>query len=389
MLRHIFTLIWNKKKQNFLLITEIFISFLVLFAVFSLLVNIYRNYRKPPGIAYENVWVVNFYTAVGKDSSLLLQNIARDNLKALPGVQAVSMVSSNVPFSNSTYQGSASYNNTLLKGVNYFQVDDSYQKTLGIKLTEGRWFTAEDDAARIPPVIINTTLKKAFFGNESAVGKEIQHNSAPCRICGVAEDVKYGGDFFDAGNGAYRRIGSNNKEQYSQLLVQVAPGSGYSLESRLFKTANDVLKEAGVNIQRLPEMRESANSTFLIPVIVICIISAFLVINVTLGLFGVLWYNISKRKGEIGLRRAIGATGNSIAAQLIVETLALATLSLLAGSIFAVQFPLLHVFDVPSVVYISALLLAAGFIYVLVSLCALYPGKQAAAIYPATALHEE
>jgi len=35
------------------------------------------------------------------------------------------------------------------------------------------------------------------------------------------------------------------------------------------------------------------------------------------------------------------------------------------------------------------MLLAITFIYLLVFLCSLYPGRQAAAIYPAVALHEE
>src|SRR5688500_4452622 len=60
MFKHLFKLIWNKKKQNFLLITEMFVSFLVLFAVFSMVVYFYQNYKKPRGFDYENVWVVSF-----------------------------------------------------------------------------------------------------------------------------------------------------------------------------------------------------------------------------------------------------------------------------------------------------------------------------------------
>jgi len=47
------------------------------------------------------------------------------------------------------------------------------------------------------------------------------------------------------------------------------------------------------------------------------------------------------------------------------------------------------VFDLPAGVYLTALLLAVVFIYVLVLICSLYPGRQAAGIYPAVALHEE
>ena len=50
---------------------------------------------------------------------------------------------------------------------------------------------------------------------------------------------------------------------------------------------------------------------------------------------------------------------------------------------------LMNVFGLPSDTYIIAIALAVVFIYLLVVLCAFYPGKQAAAIYPAVALHEE
>ena len=60
MVKHLFTLIWNKKKQNFLLISEMLVSFLVMFAVFTLLVYYYQNYQRPMGIEYEDVWTVNY-----------------------------------------------------------------------------------------------------------------------------------------------------------------------------------------------------------------------------------------------------------------------------------------------------------------------------------------
>ncbi|WP_448636550.1 ABC transporter permease [Pedobacter panaciterrae] len=91
----------------------------------------------------------------------------------------------------------------------------------------------------------------------------------------------------------------------------------------------------------------------------------------------------------MGLRRAIGATGSSVSFQLVSESLLLATLSIILGSFFALQFPLLNVFNVAASVYIIALLLSIAFIYLLVIFCSLYPGKQAAAIHPAVALHEE
>ena len=59
MLWHLFKLIWNKKKHNFLMITEIFVSFIVIFALFTMMVFYYQNYKQPMGFDYDNVWAVN------------------------------------------------------------------------------------------------------------------------------------------------------------------------------------------------------------------------------------------------------------------------------------------------------------------------------------------
>ena len=71
MLTHLFKLIWNKKKQNFLLIMEMLVSFMVMFAVFTLIVYYYQNYTRPRGFDFEKVWSVNYRSPQGmtdKDS---------------------------------------------------------------------------------------------------------------------------------------------------------------------------------------------------------------------------------------------------------------------------------------------------------------------------------
>ena len=51
MIRHLFKLIWNRKRTNVLMMTEIFVSFLVLFAVLSLAVYMFDNWRRPIGFS--------------------------------------------------------------------------------------------------------------------------------------------------------------------------------------------------------------------------------------------------------------------------------------------------------------------------------------------------
>ena len=56
MIRHLFKLIWNRKRASALVIVEIFVCFLVLFAVLTLSIYSYQNYQRPIGFAYKNVF---------------------------------------------------------------------------------------------------------------------------------------------------------------------------------------------------------------------------------------------------------------------------------------------------------------------------------------------
>ncbi|WP_152267824.1 ABC transporter permease [Agriterribacter humi] len=390
MFRHLFTLIWNKKKQNFLLITEMLISFLVVFAVFTLVVFNYRNYRKPMGLEYENVWVVNYNNTLkttNADSVMLFYEGLKQIIKSMPQVREVSYTSANIPFTQNSMMNGLDYKGKHIN-PNYCQSDEEYKNVLQIKMKEGRWFGKEDMNVSKRPIVINSTMKEQLFGKESATGKLIG-DSKDLKIIGVIDDVKMKGDYTDAGAWLYVKIDTSSMPGIGRILVSVVPGTDAAFESRLYKTIANTMKDSNIEIEHLTNKLKDINYFALVPMIILSIVAGFLIINVALGLFGVLWYNINKRRSEIGLRRAIGATSGSVSAQLVSEALILATLSLIAGSFFAIQFPLLNVFDLPAGVYLTALALSVVFIYILVLICSLYPGRQAAAIYPAVALHED
>ncbi|MEP6750825.1 MAG: ABC transporter permease [Bacteroidota bacterium] len=394
MIKHLFKMIWNKKKQNALLISEMLISFLVLFAVFTLLVFNYKNYRKPMGFAYENVWLVNYNNTLktnSSDSLSMFYETVRRTIKSLPQVIEISFVNDNVPLSSNTSQSGFTYNKKHIDHLNYHVVETGYKDVLNIKMDEGRWFDKQDISAKNEPVIINAGLKEQLFGKGDAVGKLIGNDDdkQKMKIIGVVQDMKDKGDYTNPGIAIYHRADTAAFSWLGKILIRVTPDADASFESRLYKALANSMQNSNVEIQHLTDMRKEINYFALVPMIVLLIVAGFLVINVSMGLFGVLWYNINKRRGEIGLRRAVGASGNSVTWQLVGEAMVVATLSLVIGTFFAVQFPLLNVFDLSSNTYLIALGLSIVFIYLLVLICALYPGRQAAAIYPAIALHED
>ncbi len=391
MFTHLVKLIWNKKKQNALLIAEMFISFIVMFAVLTMVVYSYNNYRQPMGFEYNDVWVVNFTppeNITGNDSVAIFHEGLKNLLRSMPQIVEVSFSGNNIPFSANTSNNMVNFENRRHVMSNVYGAEEDFLKVLNMKMKAGRWITDGDAISKTPQIVINSKLQEELFNGQDAIGKIIGTDAEQMKVVGVAENIKDKGTYQAIESGYYRPIDSGWAKWTGTILLKVKPGTDAVFESKLFKTLSNAIG-TNIEIEHLDKKLVSKNKVMLVPMIIAFIVAAFLIINVALGLFGVLWYNINKRKGEIGLRRAVGATGNAVSRQLVGEVLVLSTISLLLGCFFAFQFPLLNVFELPAGVYLVAIVLSVIFIYVLVTVCALYPGKQAAAIYPAVALHEE
>ena len=115
MFRHLFKLIWNQKRQNFLLTLEIFVSFIVLFTVFSLIVYNYQNYKRPMGFVYKDVWVVRMNMKAEDDTVKRYFQPITQLLKSMPEIEDFSWSSFNTPFSNGMSSYSSHYDK---KGAN-------------------------------------------------------------------------------------------------------------------------------------------------------------------------------------------------------------------------------------------------------------------------------
>lgn len=391
MFSHLFKLIWNKKKQNLLLIIEMFVSFLVMFVVFTMIVRAYNNFMQPSGFDYQDVWVVSYASPdnlKSNDSVAVFRETLIRQLQSFPQVTEAGFSGYNFPFSMTTSMSKVGVDQHKDVMTDIYNADENYLKVLNAKMINGRWFSKADAASKSPVTVINQKLQEELFDGKDAIGKYIGSGENRLKVIGIIENMKDKGSYLPLQNSIYMRIDSNAARWTNNLLVKVKPGTGAAFESQLFKSLSNLIGTS-VEIEHLDKKLARKDKLALIPMSLILIVGGFLVINVALGLFGVLWYNINKRRGEIGLRRAVGASGVSVSKQLVGESLVLSTLAIVVGLFFVIQFPLLKVFDLPASVYLVAIVLSVAFIYLLVFLCALYPGRQAAAIYPAVALHEE
>lgn len=384
MLRHLFKLIWNKKKAHSLLIVEIWASFLVLFGLSSLVIYNVRNYTEPLGFTYENVWAVNLNN--NQDTTEITQKIkaVSQRLRAYSEVESVSRMGDNIPFSTYHNASGISYKKATTQ-VNYYVTDENFAQTLAMPLMIGSWYRGIDSIGKYNPIVINQKARTALFGDENPVGKIIGERF---KVMGVVDTFK-GRSEFMANEPTLFELLDEGYTWPKSLLVRVKSGTDANFEAKMVRDITSMIRGWSVEVSYLTDLRKSRQNQTLVPVIIFLIISAFLLINVALGLFGVLNVSIARRRGEIGLRRALGATEGSISRQFVGEMWVLATFALVLGLLLAGQFPLLNVFDLDARVYGTAMTVSVIVIYLLVTLCAVYPSRQAATVQPAVALHEE
>lgn len=398
MFKHLLKLIWNRKKTNALLIFEFCISFLVLFAVLSVVFYNGANYFKPLGYDYENVWVLSMSTTdfEWKESDSYKDIIDRielikNELKNYDEVESIS-VCRNVPFELGSYRTSLTYNDKKFQ-TDIVYADQNYSEVMNFEVEQGEWLSNADFSKNRIPIVINKAFKNEIFGNENAIGEKFTTSSAKEFVVrGVIDEFRIGSEFSSSDNLVIRLSPLNEVEERpgDRILIKMKNEIGIEFQSKLMKRLAPIGQDWILDLDSLDKLRVRTRELILIPLIAMSIICGFLLINVSLGLFGVLWYNINKRIPEIGLRRSLGATKESIYLQIVSETAILTGFGIVIGLFFAIQFPLLDVFSsVENIIYIYSISVSIGIILIISIICAIYPSKLASKIQPAIALHNE
>jgi putative ABC transport system permease protein len=399
MIKQFFKLIWNRKKHNFLMISGIFFSFLALALVSTSISYSLINFAKPLGFNYEDVWILNMdwknlnAESVGKTLTQI-----EKTLESTKEIKSHAL-SANYIFQPMVYSGKDYYYEG--KNLNCFHGEGGpgFCEVLDIELIEGKWFEEIDATGHRIPLVINTDFKNKFSPDENAVGKILtDDDDDEYEIIGVIGEFRRSGELAGSESAVFEKSSYHDEKSLKKLtsdnwyriLFKVEKGTPVAFEAQLLNRLKLIAKDWTLRIDTLDKARKRAFKTTLIMPIALAIVCGFLSINVALGLFGVIWYSTNRRKAEIGLRRALGANTRAIYAQIIGETLALATVGIVFGCFLAFQFPILDVIGfIEDSVYYYAFAASIIGIYAIAAICALYPSWLAARIQPAEALHNE
>ena len=389
-LKHLFKLMWNRRKMNLLMIIEIFISFIVIFVLAQSLVKFAFYYSEPLGFEYKDIWNLevntnNLETSEARMEMELIKQEVKSNPEVIELTEAYC-----IPYSSVDVRTRVELDNKEISTHMMFG-DDEYAKVLGIELIEGRWFDEQDNASNYEPIVINKKLKNKFFGDEDAIGKFLGQRDEKRMIIGVIDQIKKRGELNDFGNLLFKRINPKNSESWigENILIKMKPGTDIEFEEKLMRRLAMISNNFTLEMRSMEAMRERSFAMYSSVVYIFGFISLFLVINVSLGLFGVLWYNINFRKSEIGIRRSFGSTAKSIYSQIVSETLIVSTFSIILGSFIVFQLYFFVKNWLRPDIFYTSYFISILVIYLITAICAFYPSKLAAKIEPAEALHDE
>ncbi|MGA7522225.1 MAG: ABC transporter permease [Acidobacteriaceae bacterium] len=281
--------------------------------------------------------------------------------------------------------------------TNFDPVSAGYFPILRIPLIAGRTF-ADSDTPQSPPVaIVNETFAKKFLGHGDPVGKAFgirQDGGAPdkiYRVIGLVHDTKY----YDLRETMTPIVYSDADQQprwdWDCTLLVRSNVPLATLAHSLNRTATAINPAIVTSTRGMwPSILESLGRERLMATLS-GFYGALAAVLAMVGLYGILSWMVVRRRSEIGVRMALGATRRGIVALMLREALALLAVGLAAGTVLV----LVAGRAVAAMLYglkatnIEALLMAMTGMAVITLLASWLPAERAATVDPMETLREE
>lgn len=365
--------------------------------------SLYRLLRVHLGFEPDHLVTLNVAlsgSSYGTDHEILaLTKMMFDRIRSIPGVTSAGIARRGVPLDGNSNTIWFRVLGRAWHGEHYEapsrSISPDYFRTLGARLSRGRYFREDEDASKPQVAIVNQALVRRYFAGEDPIGKQLAYVSIPekpLEIIGVVEDVKEGP--LDEAIPPVLYIPFKQEVKDNFALVVRTGVSDESLLPQLAATIRQIdpaiVSYRGVTMMEKIHDSQSAylhrSSAWLVGGF-----AGLALLLGVVGLYGVIAYSVSRRTREIGIRMALGATGGSVYRLILKEAGGLTALGIGAGLVASLGATSLmrsllfgvRSWDVPTL----------GAVAVTLAVAALagssLPARRAAAVNPTEALRGE
>jgi putative ABC transport system permease protein len=323
-------------------------------------------------------------------TAALLQRAA-----SLPGVESAA-IAGNHPldpgFTNSfTVVGREAEAQTWPE-ISIRRVSPEYFRTVGLELVRGRFFRDADNTAAAPVAIINAAAARRFFPDREPIGGQIRFWGSSRTIVGIVADEKFHGLTEAPPIAAYTPLAQAPSANGAGVLLVRTTGDPTALTRAVTGAIHEVdrgLAVFGVEPMQVTLSRSIGQRRF--TTLLLGLLAAVALVLAAVGIHGVLSYNVSQRRREIGIRMALGASRASILAQILRSGLALVIIGTVAGVVAAIglsQFMTSLLFGIAATDATTLMTIVAGVITVGTVACSI-PAWRASRLDPLPLIRED
>lgn len=265
-----------------------------------------------------------------------------------------------------------------------------------LELDSGVYFDKTDVDKRSKKLVIGSKIATKLFGSPSnALGKIIKVEKQGIRVVGVLKS-KGGGGFGGPDFDSFLYIPYKTAYVFNPdkkfFAINVKADSEESIPTVKTDMKNALLKnykEDEFSIVEQTEILNAVSSIFSIINSILIAIAAISLLVGGIGIMNIMYVSVIERVREIGIRRALGATGKDILFQFLAEAVILSLLGGILGLTISFITVLIIRKFFPAYINLASVMVALGVSSGIGILFGVFPAKRAANLTPVEAIRYE